>query len=64
MLCYVNVSRSLCCFTISICHGVENYYPRLWGTGISDAIFVNNTIKVDLKLDLGLRITNTYGMEA
>ena len=20
-------------------HGVENYFPRLWGTGTSDAIF-------------------------
>ena len=26
-------------FTVSISHGVENYFPRLWGTGISDAIF-------------------------
>ena len=25
-------------FTTSIYHGVENYFPRLWGTGISDAI--------------------------
>ena len=24
---------------ISISHGVEKYFPRLWGTGISDAIF-------------------------
>ena len=35
----LKVSRSLYCFTISISHGVENYFPRLWGTGISDAIF-------------------------
>ena len=27
------------CFTTSTSHGVENYFPRLWGTGISDAIF-------------------------
>ena len=33
------VSRSLYCFTTSISHGVENYFPRLWGTGISGAIF-------------------------
>ena len=33
-------SQSLYCFTTSISHGVENYFPRLWGTGISDAIFV------------------------
>ena len=24
-------------------HGVENYFPGLWGTGISDDIFVNHT---------------------
>ena len=35
----LKVSRSLYCFTTSMCHGVENYFPRLWGTGISDAIF-------------------------
>ena len=34
----LKVSRSLYCFTTSISHGVENYLPRLWGTGISDAI--------------------------
>ena len=32
-------SQSVYCFTTSISHGVENYFPRLWGTGISDAIF-------------------------
>ena len=30
---------SLYCFTTSISHGVENYLLRLWGRGISDAIF-------------------------
>ena len=35
----LKVSQSLYCFTTSISHGVENYFPRLWGTGISDAIF-------------------------
>ena len=35
----LKVSRCLYCFTTSISHGVENYFPRLWGTGISDAIF-------------------------
>ena len=35
----LKVSRSLYCFTTSISHGVENYFPKLWGTGISDAIF-------------------------
>ena len=31
--------RNLYCFITSISHGVENYFPRLWGMGISDAIF-------------------------
>ena len=35
----VKVSQSVYYFTTSISHGVENYFPRLWGTGISDAIF-------------------------
>ena len=35
----LKVFRSLYCFSTSICHGVENYFPRLWGTGISNAIF-------------------------
>ena len=35
----LKVSKSLYCFTTSISHGVENCFPRLWGTGISDAIF-------------------------
>ena len=36
----LKVSRSLYCFTTSTSHGVENYFPRLWGTDISDAIFI------------------------
>ena len=28
------ISRSLYCFSTSISHGVENYFPRLWGMGI------------------------------
>ena len=35
----LKVSQSVYCFTTSISHGVENYFPKLWGTGISDAIF-------------------------
>ena len=35
----LKVSRSLNCFTTSLFHGVENYFPGLWGSGISDAIF-------------------------
>ena len=36
----LKVSQSVYCFTTSISHGVENYFPRLWGTGSSDAIFL------------------------
>ena len=35
----LKVSQSVYCFTTSISHGVENYFSRLWGMGISDAIF-------------------------
>ena len=35
----LKVSQSVYCFTTSISHGVENYFPRLWGMGISAAIF-------------------------
>ena len=38
----LKISRSLNCFTTSISHGVENYFPRLWGTGISDAILTSS----------------------
>ena len=34
----LKVSQSLYCFTTSISYGVENYFPILWGTGISDAV--------------------------
>ena len=35
----LKVSRCLYCFNTSISYGVENYFPRLWGMGIPDAIF-------------------------
>ena len=38
----LKVFRSLYLFTTSISHGVENYFQRLWDTGISDAIFPIN----------------------
>ena len=41
----LKVSRSLYCFTASISHGVENYFPRLWGKGISDTIFPTLLLK-------------------
>ena len=40
----MKVSQSMYCFTTSISHGVENYFPRLWGKGISDAIFRHTII--------------------
>ena len=36
----LKISQPLYCFTTSISHSVENCFPRLWSTGISDAIFV------------------------
>ena len=40
----LKLSGFLYCFTTSIFHGVENYFPRLWGTGISDAIFFTGIV--------------------
>ena len=37
----LKVPRSLYCFTTSVSHGAENYFPRLWGTDISDAIIMH-----------------------
>ena len=34
----LKVSQSVYCFSTSVSHGVENYFPRLWGMGIPDAI--------------------------
>ena len=47
----LKVSRSLCCFTTSVSHGFENYFPWLWGTCISDVIFdvFSNLFEVYLK---------------
>ena len=36
----LKVSRSLHCIITPVSHGVENYFPRLWGIGISDTIFL------------------------
>ena len=35
----LKVSRSFNCFITPVSHGVENYFPRLWGMGISDTLF-------------------------
>ena len=42
----LKVSRSLYCFTTSISHVVENYFPRLWGMDISGAILHNCHISI------------------
>ena len=34
----LKVCQSLYCFITSVSHGIENYFPRLWDTGISDAM--------------------------
>ena len=53
----LKVSQSVYCFTTSISHGVENYFPRLWGTGISDAIFLlDNGRDLYLNLDICTRL--------
>ena len=49
----LKVARSLYCFTTSISHGVENYFPRLLGTGISNAILVKYRDKI-IQLPLSL----------
>ena len=41
----LKVSQSVYCFTTSISHGVENYFPGLWGKGISDAVFYPTALK-------------------
>ena len=41
----LKVSRFSYCFTTSISHGVENYFPRLWGMGISDAVFTPQPLR-------------------
>ena len=47
----LKVFQSVYCFTTSISHGVENYFPRLWGTAISDAIFMSADL-ADIMLSL------------
>ena len=44
----LKVSQSVYFFTTPISHGVENYFPRLWGTGISDAIFLLVVVQTEI----------------
>ena len=46
----LKLSQSVYCFTTSISHGVENYFPRLWGTGIFDAIFKSTLLPYEIRL--------------
>ena len=39
LMVFCEVSCSSYYYISSISHGVENYFPGVWGTGISDAIF-------------------------
>ena len=59
----LKVSRSLYCFTTSISHGVESYFPRLWGTGISGAIFVELNILMHLCRTRRERVCLCYNVE-
>ena len=55
----LKVFRSLYCFT-TICRGLENYFPRLWGTGIFDAILFSFNIcgmYMTLNINLGIIMT-------
>ena len=56
----LKVSQSVYGFTISISHGIENYFPRLWGTGTSDAIFINYYYYLDLYItDTALKVSQS-----
>ena len=50
------------CFTTSIFHGVKNYFLRLWGTGISDAIFCVSFYPTALKGCQGIIFTHGVWM--
>ena len=55
----VKVSWSFYCFISSISNGVKNCFPRLWGTGISDAIFSMMTL---LDLEPGSKVMISFEM--
>ena len=62
----LKVSRSLYCFTTFISRGVENYFPRLWGTGISDAIYCPLSDKAQLQFTTVVEIKlvdNSFNVE-
>ena len=54
----LKVSQSFFIISLLLCViGVENYFRRLWGTGISDAIFCNLNIYKGLFFFLVMRLT-------
>ena len=68
----LKLSQSVYCFTTSISHGVDNYFPRLWGTGISNAIFIyiSSIVKLNVaalckyvRLQPHLRMFNVYNFK-
>ena len=58
----LKVSRSFYCFT-TVCHGVQNCFPRLWGTGISDAILIkyaSKSTKYEIKVYKFFKVKSNY----
>ena len=56
----LKVSQSVYCFTTFISHGVESYFPRLWGTGISDAILYGLIFHQENQKHINLRKIPKY----
>ena len=54
----LKVSQSVYCFTTSISHGVEDYFPSLWGTGISDAICISIEISEAILINIKISMYN------
>ena len=60
----LKLSQSLYYFSTSICHGIENYFPRLWGTGISDVIldlFWEEGVRVDIYPEIIFGLNHNVG---
>ena len=51
--CHTVFSKSHLIFDCvpSVSHGVVNFFARLWGTGISDAIFVRDSLSFAFSQD-------------
>ena len=46
--------------TLSISRGVENYFPRLWGMGISDVIFYRYNMVSNWGVCTNSEMSNSY----